>query len=120
MRTSYMRSRDGFLFVYSIVSPDTVEQVRKLHTDVLRIKGSQSQGESIPMIVVGNKVDLVNERKVPREEGEKIAKEWGCPFFETSAKEGVNVTEAFHELVRRIKRARNPSQQEKASCCVIL
>ncbi|KAL0204341.1 hypothetical protein M9458_002359, partial [Cirrhinus mrigala] len=42
--------------------------------------------ERVPVILVGNKVDLDNEREVSSSEGQALAEEWGCPFMETSAK----------------------------------
>ena len=48
--------------------------------------------------------DLENNREVSKGEGELLAREWQCPFFETSAKLRVNIDETFHELVRRMKR----------------
>ena len=49
------------------------------------------------MVLVGNKCDLEEERRVSPAEGLALAKSFGCPFFETSAKERVNVAEVFAE-----------------------
>ena len=44
------------------------------------------------MVLVGNKVDLsANERVIPRETGQTLADQWMCPFYETSAKNSINV-----------------------------
>jgi Ras-related protein M-Ras len=60
--------------------------------------------KSYPMILVANKVDLVNLRKVSEEEGRELAAELQIPYIETSAKvPPVNVDIAFHELVRVIR-----------------
>lgn len=47
------------------------------------------------IILVGNKADLEHRREVPRESGEEFAKEHGLLFLETSAKNNLNVDEAF-------------------------
>ncbi len=51
-------------------------------------------------VQVGNKIDLEDERQVTTEEGARLAKDWGCPFFETSCKNRVNIEESVYELVR--------------------
>jgi GTPase SAR1 family protein len=53
---------------------------------------------------VANKCDLVEERVVTREEGQSLADELGCSYFETSAKDHVNVDECFTELVREVRK----------------
>merc|ERR1711916_179350 len=50
----------------------------------------------------GNKKDLEHERKVPSADGENLAKDLKCPFYETSAKTRLNVDECFTSLVREI------------------
>ena len=44
----------------------------------------------------------VDKRKVEKEEGEALAKEMGIPFFETSAKSNVNITEAFMKIAEDV------------------
>ena len=46
--------------------------------------------------------DLVDNREVTTEEGRDLAKSFGVPFFESSAKSRINVEEAFYELVRAL------------------
>ena len=54
------------------------------------------------IILVGNKCDLSNERKVTEEEGKKLTDEFGMLFFETSAKTGYNVNFAIETLIEDI------------------
>ena len=61
--------------------------------------------DNVPMVLVGNKCDLAEERQVPTTEAQDMAKAWGIPSFEASAKARINVEEAFFELVRVIRRA---------------
>jgi len=56
------------------------------------------------MIVVGNKADLEGEREVSTEEGQALARQFGCKFIETSAKSRKNVEQAFYDIVREIRR----------------
>jgi GTPase SAR1 family protein len=73
----------------------------------------------VPLILVGNKCDIFDEREVNAIEGKDLAAEWGCPFYETSAKTKQNVDEIFAEVVRRMKTAQNSSSNKNA-CCVVL
>ncbi|KAF9559678.1 Ras- protein Rap-1b, partial [Lunasporangiospora selenospora] len=67
----------------------------------------------VPIVLVGNKCDLDNDRKVPRERGEELSRRWGTPFFETSARTRINVDDVFYELVRMINR-QNPPKKDGA------
>ena len=61
----------------------------------------------MPIVLVGNKVDLVgqHDRQVERREGLQRAQKWRCGFFETSAKTRLNIEEAFGDLIRHVKQA---------------
>ncbi|KAI8437229.1 hypothetical protein MSG28_010550 [Choristoneura fumiferana] len=108
MREQYMRKGDGFLLVYSVTDPQSFRNLRRFHTQILRVKDR----ESYPMLVAANKVDLVHARVVGEEAGRELARELGAPHIQTSAKEPpLNVERAFHELVRLIRK--HPQQEEK-------
>lgn len=53
-------------------------------------------------MVVGNKVDLSENRQVSKEEGKAFARQHGCLFIETSAKENIKVAQCFEELVTKM------------------
>lgn len=58
----------------------------------------------MPMILVGNKCDLEDERVVGKDQGLNLAKSFSCAFLESSAKAKINVNEIFYDLVRQINR----------------
>lgn len=96
MREQYMRTGEGFLLVYSINSRTSLEELQSFYEQIQRVKDS----DFVPVLVVGNKCDLEIERQVSYEEGLSLAKSFNCPFLETSAKQRINVEEAFYGLVR--------------------
>jgi len=106
MREQYMRTGEGFLLVYSITSRNSFEEISTFYQQILRVKDQ----DSFPVIVVANKCDLEYERQVGMNEGRDLAKHFGCKFIETSAKQRINVDEAFSNLVREIRKY-NKEQQ---------
>lgn len=106
MREQYMRTGEGFLLVYSITSRNSFEEVSTFHQQILRVKDK----DTFPVILIANKCDLEFERQVGMNEGRDLAKHLGCRFIETSAKQRINVDEAFSNLVREIRRY-NKEQQ---------
>ncbi|CAG8774490.1 6507_t:CDS:2, partial [Cetraspora pellucida] len=106
MREQYMRTGEGFLLVYSITSRNSFDEISTFHQQILRVKDK----DYFPTIVVANKCDLEMERQVSGQEGRELAKNFNCRFIETSAKQRINVDEAFYNLVREIRRY-NKEQQ---------
>lgn len=50
----------------------------------------------VPMVVVGNKCDLEDERVVGKDQGQSLANEWKVRFMETSAKKKIGVNEVSY------------------------
>ncbi|KXG47521.1 Small GTPase superfamily, Rab type [Penicillium griseofulvum] len=100
MREQYMRTGEGFLLIYSITSRQSFEEIMTFQQQILRVKDK----DYFPIIVVANKCDLEKERVVSEQEGEALARQFGCKFIETSAKSRINVENAFYDLVREIRR----------------
>jgi len=110
MRDQYMRTGQGFLMVYAITSRSSFEELVGFKDQILRVK----EADLVPMVVVGNKSDLESERQVSSQEGQDLAKSFGAPFFETSAKTRVNVEESFYQLVREIRKSIGPKSLSKS------
>eukprot|EP01097_Dermamoeba_algensis_P009892 TRINITY_DN711_c0_g1_i4.p1 TRINITY_DN711_c0_g1~~TRINITY_DN711_c0_g1_i4.p1 ORF type:complete len:135 (-),score=16.53 TRINITY_DN711_c0_g1_i4:270-674(-) len=99
MQDQWFRSGQGFMVVFSLISKKSFLEVSNLVDKILRIKSTKS----VPMVLAANKCDLVNEREVTQEDGQSLAKKFGCPYFETSAKEKINVEEVFKDLVKQVR-----------------
>merc|ERR1711997_254883 len=100
MREQYMRSGEGFLLVFSLADRASFEEIYKFHKQVLRVKDR----DEFPMLIVGNKADLSAHRAVSSEECQNMAKQLKTPYIESSAKNRMNVDQAFYELVRLIRK----------------
>jgi Ras homolog enriched in brain len=71
----------------------------------------------VPVVLVGNKIDLHQERAVSTEEGRRVAESWKAQFLETSAKQNESVSDIFHLLLREIEKE-NGNVTEKPSCLI--
>ncbi|KAL8591430.1 hypothetical protein ACOMHN_004873 [Nucella lapillus] len=95
-----VRWADGYVLVYAIndrVSFDSMAAIKRHLDDVKKT--------NVQCVLLANKADLLHERRVQFSEGEALAQDMACAFYETSASDGGNdITEAFHDLHREIKR----------------
>lgn len=118
MRDLYMKNGQGFVLVYSITAQSTFNDLQDLREQILRVKDT----DDVPMVLVGNKCDLEDERVVGKDLGRSLASQFNCAFMETSAKAKINVNDIFYDLVQQINKKspeRKPNKKKK-SLCVLL
>ena len=95
MRDLYMKNGQGFVLVYSITAQSTFNDLQDLREQILRVKDT----EDVPMVLVGNKCDLEDERVVGKDQGLNMARQFNnCAFMETSAKAKIGVNDVRHLL----------------------
>ena len=99
MRKKFFEGSQGALVVYDLSRADTFEQMKKWIGEL-----NQFAGEDVPFILIGNKVDLLEDvgEVVEREEAKKLAEDEDSIYIETSAKTGENVEEAFLKLTKML------------------
>ncbi|KAI4200808.1 MAG: hypothetical protein LQ346_002289 [Caloplaca aetnensis] len=101
MRELYMKSGQGFLLVFSITSLSSLTELHELRDQIVRIKDDAQ----VPLVIVGNKCDLEEDRVVSRARAFAVSQSWGnVHYYETSARRRANVDEAFVDLCRQIIR----------------
>ena len=93
----YYKGAKGALVVYDTTDQSSFNNIDKW---ILEIKDKTSK--DIKLMMIGNKIDLVDERKVENEEALKKAEAFGIPLMETSALDATNVKEAFYDLLKEI------------------
>ncbi|XP_034941844.1 ras-related protein Rab-3 isoform X2 [Chelonus insularis] len=91
--TAYYRGAMGFILMYDITNEESFNSVQDWITQIKTYSWDNAQ-----VILVGNKCDM-EERVVSYERGKQLAEQLGVPFFETSAKENINVKAVFEQLV---------------------
>ena len=100
--SSYYRGAQGIMLVYDITD---LESFQNLNSWLIEIEKNASK--NVYKILVGNKCDMENERKVTVEQGRDFASQYGMKFFETSAKNSTNVNEAFITMTQEIMKNAN-------------
>src|SRR3990167_6872110 len=107
IRNLYLTASEGFILMYSVTNRYSFSALTSLIEWVASIK----EVENTPLVIVGNKCDLEEDRVVSTEEGLRYAEKYHSPFYETSAKFHINIDEALAELANHI---RNSNKWENA------
>jgi len=96
--SSYYRGAHGILVVFDLTNPETFNNVTKWLQEIERYAC-----EGVQKLLIGNKCDLVSERKVNRRDAEEVAEQLNFSYVETSAKSAENVEDAFTKMSIAIK-----------------
>ncbi len=94
LRRAYYQNAAGAFFVFDTTRPETLDRIHQWISVLYEVTGT------IPLVLVENKIDL--DSKIKPGYAEEIAKKFNCVYVRTSAKEDMNVEEAFLTLSRQI------------------
>ncbi|XP_074911427.1 ras-related protein Rab-44 [Buteo buteo] len=122
MTKQFFRKADGVVLMYDITSEYSFSDVRYWLSCI-----QEGAEDGVAILLLGNKTDCTEDRKVPTEEGERLAKEHQLTFYECSAASGHNVLESMVSLIRLLKVREDESKnkaaevpkppQKKKGCC---
>ena len=121
--SSYYRGAQGIIVVYDVADKESYNNVKQWLHEIDRYAS-----EDVKKLLVGNKCDLVDKRQVTYEEAVEEAAEMGTTFLETSAKNKLNVEEAFIAMAKEIKKGYSaapakkqqgglPEMEKRSGCC---
>ncbi len=99
LQDSYFRGVQGLLAVCDVTRPLTLVKLEGWRRAAAKVAGQ------IPMLVVANNVDLVEDQQFGEDQVRAFCRRWGSPYLLTSAKTGVGVEDAFRRLTGMILRA---------------
>ena len=117
---NYYKGAHGIILIYDVTSAITFSNIKNW---LLQIKENTS--EKIKIVLVANKIDDITNRVVEKVEGENLAKEYDINYFETSAKNNINLIETFAYLTKEILVLAEKNNggtslnniKKKTSCC---
>eukprot|EP01100_Stratorugosa_tubuloviscum_P006249 TRINITY_DN270_c0_g2_i1.p1 TRINITY_DN270_c0_g2~~TRINITY_DN270_c0_g2_i1.p1 ORF type:complete len:197 (-),score=74.99 TRINITY_DN270_c0_g2_i1:273-842(-) len=118
LKNTHKTLGEGYLIVFSTVERSTIDAAQRFRDHVLTVAAK----DEYPTVLVGSKIDLPG-RQITTEEGQNLAKQWNCPYFETSAKTKTNVDEAFYTLVRVVEQYKRQNAAAPAAPkknCVVM
>ena len=101
---NFFNNADGILFVYDITNERSFEGVKNW------IKESEETGNNFKKLLLGNKCDLKHERTVEEEQVKMFCSEKNLEWFEISAKENINLKEAFDKIIELIFKDKNDDE----------
>lgn len=93
----YYRNAMGIILVYDVTNEESFTNIRRWAAQI-----AAHGAEGADRMLIGNKADLP-QRVVDAARGQALAREYGIPFMETSAKEGTNIEEAFVALADAVR-----------------
>ena len=107
---NYYKGSHGILLLYDITKQSSFDNIREWVRDI-----KEEVSEKAIIFLIGNKIDMDEQRKITKEKGEELAEEYKIPFFEASAKSGENVDEVFKALYNKICEVYGDLEREKCS-----
>ena len=122
---TYYRGAHAIVLLFSVVDKKSFGNAQKWLSQI-----KEEVNEKVPIILVGNKIDLVDEREIPDYEGKELADEFNINYFECSAKTGENINLAFEDLIKKMVKTvdkpkdnnskiiiQNKKNKKSNSCC---
>ncbi|TFG16901.1 MAG: GTP-binding protein [Promethearchaeota archaeon] len=97
VRTKYMKDAKAGFLVFDVTRPETFEKIPNWYDDF-----KKNADSSLELILIGNKVDLEDERKITTQQGIELAKSLGIPYLETSALNRDVVEETFQLIAFKL------------------
>ncbi|MHA1799769.1 MAG: GTP-binding protein [Candidatus Helarchaeota archaeon] len=96
MADRFIQGANMAILIYDVTRPETFKLIKDWYKQILTVLGKK-----IPCLLVGNKIDLINDKKVKSDEGQELAQEIDSDFIEISVKTNTNIKEALILLISK-------------------
>ena len=93
---SYYKGAHGIILIYDVTDQKSFDSIKKWLEQI-----KEEAPNKVSVLLVANKIDI-EKRIITKEDGENIAKSYDLDIYESSAKDNINVSEAFEDLAEKI------------------
>lgn len=98
---AYYKNMCAAVFLFDLTNSNSFKSIEKWHHDMFE-KIDKSSKEYLPIILVGNKADLVSKRQVSTDTCLELANKLGCIYIECSVKDNFNIDKIFSYLIEEL------------------
>ena len=118
MLDQWIKVASGFILVFAVNDEESFEDIK------IRLKRiEKNEVNKLPIILVGNKCDLVDKRTISETQGIELANSFGGKYYETSALNDLNgnIKVVFSEIAKMISDKNDLGEERKSicfTCCV--
>ena len=121
--TGTIKNSQGIVVSFDVTNKKTFLNVKRWLEDIREVN------DKIPIVLFGNKCDIIENREVEEEEAQIFAKNNNLSYFETSAKENINIKEGFIKIAEdayekvggalgvQLKKQNSKKDKENGKCC---
>ena len=127
----YFIKGDAFLLMYDVTNENSFNELNKWIKDIKdNKKNDEKNNENFVIYLVGNKIDVINNRKINVEDAENFSKETNIKYVEISCKKGINVSEIMENIIYetslklsnfndffKLNNENNKENKKKTKCC---
>ena len=110
---NYFRNAEGVLLVFDVTNTDSFNNLKEWINSIKQ--NMEGKNIFIPIIIIGNKLDMEDQREITKEQAEQFVSENKYKYFETSAKTGEGIDKSIRELAVQILKQDGHMDDQKAA-----
>ena len=108
MAYNVIKNSDGIILIFSITNQDSFDAIAEWMKNIRDAKPKE-----FPVVLLGNKIDLEDQRVISKQEGEELAQKYELSFYETSNKTGENIEKSCLDLINKIIIEKEKQKEEE-------